>query len=46
MFEVTYMAWQEFFKALESPREYGHVWEIFCQIDCIIGGVDMEVNYL
>jgi hypothetical protein len=45
-FEISYMAWPVFFAALNDPRTHRETWAMFASMDCVIGGIDLEVPYM
>jgi hypothetical protein len=46
LFDMLFMNWSEYFDALNEPTKHAERWTFFASMDCIIGGVDMDIHYL
>jgi hypothetical protein len=45
-FNVVFMTWKTFFKAMMDPEKHSGVLTNLAQADCVIGGVDRSTAYL
>jgi hypothetical protein len=45
-FEVSYMDWSEFAATIHNPNNRQEQWRQLCSVDCIIGGLDMDMPYM
>jgi hypothetical protein len=45
-FHMCYMDWSEFAATIHSPNTRREQWLELCSVDCIIGGLDMDMPYM